>query len=251
MQNYYETNHDPNIVYDEQVDAVSRYVAGVFGWMFFGLLITAMATIGIIIGMFASPAFADLVLGLLSSPVIFIVLIGQMALVGFLSARAVKMQTTTAVGMYLLYAATNGLTVGLISVLILQWNMALLGTAFGITAASFGIMAAYGYVTKKDLTSMGSLLFMGLIGIILASVVNWFLGNAMLDFIICVVGLFIFLGLVAYDTQKIKGFYRHAQSQGTDGARVAGNLAIVGALMLYLDFINIFLFVVRLLGRRR
>jgi FtsH-binding integral membrane protein len=142
---------------------------------------------------------------------------------------------------------------------------AALGTAFGITALVFGIMAVYGLGTKSDLTKVGSLLKMGLIGVLIMSVVNLFLGSPMLDYVVCIVGLFVFLGLVAYDTRKIKAYYAQIalSGGGTNGTLYANaglsqqalgsNLAIVGALMLYLDFVNIFLFILRLLtgGSRR
>ena len=253
---------DPRLA---QVDeaAVNGYVVKVFGWMFFGLLVTTIATIAIVIGM-SDPAFAQLIASLISSPAIFVVFIAQIGLVWVISARVMSMNPGTAKLLYVIYASLNGLTVGLIAILFSMQigGMHVLGTAFGLTAASFGAMALYGYFTGKDLTSFSSLLRMALIGLILIMVVNIFLGSDTMSFAISIVGLFIFLGLVAADTNKIKNHFARVALGSTDESRaamginidqqaLASNLAIVGALMLYLDFINIFLFILRLLGGRR
>jgi len=247
-----------------QVDetAVNAYVLKVFGWMFFGLLITTLSTMGIIIGINSSPAFVEFINTAFNF--VLIIFIAQVILVSVISARVTKMNPFTAKFLYVLYAASNGLTVGLVSVLFAAeiGGMGIIGAAFGITTVSFGVMALYGYFTGKDLTRFSSLLRMALFGLILVMVVNWFLGSDMMGYIISVVGLFIFLGLVAADTNKIKNHFAQValgssdetnQAMGVrvDQAALASNLAIVGALMLYLDFINIFMFVLRLLGRRR
>ncbi|MDR1663727.1 MAG: Bax inhibitor-1/YccA family protein [Clostridiales bacterium] len=254
--NYY----DNNVVYTQGADesAVNGFMAKVFGWMFVGLLVTCLTTFFIVVGIQSSPAFARMIAGLYNA--VFIVFIAEFAIVMFISARIAKMRPATAILLYLLYSMINGLTVGLVA-LFYAGNGETLGLAFGITALSFGIMAVYGLVTKSDISRIGSLLMMGLFGVIIVSVVNIFLGNSMLDFIICVVGLFIFLGLTAYDTNKIKNFYAHAALGGgnADGGYAVeeaqigleSNLAIYGALILYLDFINIFLRILRLLGRGR
>ena len=253
-------NHD-NVVDMSYVEEheVNAYVAKVFGWMFLGLVITALTTGAIIYGMHVSYAFMDFVFAAMQ--MFFVIFIVQILLVGVLSRRVFTMHPSTAKALYVLYAMTNGLTVGMI-VMIYAWYIvgpATVAMAFGITALSFGVMAIYGYVTKSDLTSFGNLFRMALFGIIIASIANWFMGNAMLDFLICIVGLLIFLGLVAYDTQKIKYHFAQVAVRGynADGTvneeqqALASNLAIVGALMLYLDFINMFMFILRLLGRRR
>ena len=245
--------------------AVNAYVVKVFGWMFFGLLVTTLATVAIVTGMGASAAFNQIVFTLLSSPGIFIVFIAQIGLVWMISARVMTMNPGTAKLLYVIYASLNGLTVGLIAIIIsiqAGGSLHMLGTAFGLTAASFGAMALYGYFTGRDLTSFSSLLRMALIGLILVMVVNMFLGSDTMTFAISIVGLFIFLGLVAADTNKIKNHFAHVALGSTNESRaamgtnldqqsLASNLAIVGALMLYLDFINIFLFILRILGSRR
>ena len=257
-------NEYPNAVDINRLDqyAVNAYVARVFGWMFIGLLVTAITTVGIIYGINVNDAFANFILGM--QQVVFLVFIVEFAIVIAISARVTKMNPFTAKLMYLLYAVLNGFTFGLFAVLYAYHTgggLHTLGLAFGLTAVCFGIMAVYGLVTKADLTRFGNLLFMGLIGIIIASVANIFMGSGMLDFLICVIGLFIFLGITAHRTHMIKHHFAYvalSAEAGYDGqdeysynmqqSALASNLAIVGALMLYLAFINIFMFVLRLLG---
>ncbi|MFQ5972754.1 MAG: Bax inhibitor-1/YccA family protein, partial [Alphaproteobacteria bacterium] len=141
------------------------------------------------------------------------------------------------------FAAAMGLS---LSFIFLAYTTASITKVFFITAGTFGAMSVYGYSTKRDLSGFGSFLFMGLIGIIIAMVVNFFLASAALDFAISVIGVLIFVGLTAYDTQKIKEMYLEA-----DHAEVAGKKAIMGALSLYLDFINLFLMLLRLFGSSR
>jgi len=256
-------NNYPNVVDVNQLDqyAVNAYVARVFGWMFLGLMVTAITTMGIIYGINVNEAFADFIIGM--QQIVFLVFIIEFALVIAISARVAKMNPSTAKLLYLLYAILNGFTFGLFAVLYAYHSgggIHTLGLAFGLTAVCFGIMAVYGLVTKADLTRFGNLLFMGLIGIIIASVANIFMGNSMLDFLICVIGLLVFLGITAHRTHMIKHHFAYvalsADAQaGQDEygynikqSALASNLAIVGALMLYLAFINIFMFVLRLLG---
>jgi len=249
-----------NHVYDiNQCDqgAINSYVAKVFGWMFFGLLLTAITTFGIIYGINVNETFAEFIIRMQS--IVFLVFIVEFAIVVAISRRVERMNPTTAKVMYMIYAILNGFTFGLFAVLYsyhTDGGLHTLGMAFAITAVSFGIMAIYGLVTKADLTKFGNLLWMGLIGIIIASVVNIFMRNPMMDFLICVIGLFIFLGITAHRTHMIKNHFAQV-ALGTEyedehgyirQSAVASNLAIVGALMLYLAFINIFMFVMRLLG---
>ena len=242
MQDYY---NNPQVVLEGSSDGVNRYIAKVFAWMFLGLILTAMSTFAIVVGIGVSPAFAQAIQNL--SQVILIVFLVQILLVGYLSVRLEKMNTSTAVALYLIYAIVNGFTIGLFA--FLQAGSGIV-TAFAITAVSFGVMAIYGLKTKQDLTKAGNLLRMGLIGIIILSIVNLFLGSGPLDFLICIAGLFIFLGLTAYHTSQIKNYYYHTSATGD--VRLANNLAIIGALMLYLSFINLFMFIIRLMtgGRR-
>ncbi|MCL2399364.1 MAG: Bax inhibitor-1/YccA family protein [Defluviitaleaceae bacterium] len=236
-------NHQVAIEVDN--DGVNRYVAKVFGWMFLGLILTALSTFFIVVGIQFSTAFAQMIASL--SQLIFVVFIAQVLLVGYISVRVEKMNPSTAVILFLLYAITNGFTVGLFALL---YAGSVIVTAFAITAVSFGVMAVYGLKTNQDLTKMGNLLRMGLIGLIILSVVNIFMGNSALDFLICLAGLVIFLGLTAHDTKKIKSHYAQVSLSGD--VRLANNLAIIGALSLYLNFINLFMFILRLMtgGRR-
>jgi len=242
-------------------DAVSGYIARVFGWMFIGLLVTALTTVGIVIGIENSFAFAGAIDMLFN--MFLVVAIAQVALVWIISGRVTKMNPGTCKFLFILYAAMNGLTFGFVALVfayqVFDYPMQTIGMTFGITSVSFGIMAVYGLVTKKDLTRFGNLLFMGLIGLIIASVANMFIGGSALDLAVIVFGLFLFMGLTAYHTHNIK--HNFAQIALSDngaeaiGARVdqealASNLAIVGALSLYLAFINMFMFILRLLARR-
>ena len=161
----------------------------------------------------------------------------------FLSFRIQKMSVAAAQATFWVYAALVGVSLASIFLVYSQQSIT---QVFFITAATFGAMSLYGYTTKRDLTGMGSFLFMGLIGIIIASVVNIFLASSALGFAISVIGVLIFTGLTAYDTQKIKEMY----SVNDDGT-VAGRKAIMGALSLYLDFINLFLMLLRLFGQSR
>ena len=249
-QSYYDVN---------QVDqyAINAYIARVFGWMFFGLLLTAVTTFGILYGINISYAFASFIVGM--QQIVLVVFIAQFALVVALSNRVTKMNPSTAKLLYILYAMLNGFTFGLFAVLYSYHSgggIYTLGIAFGLTAVCFGIMATYGLITKADLTRIGNLLFMGLIGLIIISIVNIFIGSGMMDFLICVGGLFLFLGITAHRTHMIKHYFAQVavNSQTTDEygyttqSALASNLAIVGALMLYLAFINMFMFILRLLG---
>ena len=259
--------HGYGVEYSDTIDvnqldqqAVNAYIVKVFGWMFFGLLVTALTTFGIIYGINVNDAFADFVIGM--QQVVFVVFIAEFALVIAISARVTKMNPSTAKLLYLIYAVLNGFTFGLFAVLYAyhtDGGIHTLGLAFGLTAVCFGVMAVYGLVTKADLTRFGNLLFMGLIGLIIMSVVNIFVGSGGMDFLICVVGLFLFLGITANRTHMIKHHFAQVALAGGDGneedeygysrqSALASNLAIVGALMLYLAFLNIFMFILRLMG---
>lgn len=214
---------------------VARYIVKVYGWMFLALCLTTVTAFVVS----TTPEILQLVF---SSPFIFIGLfLAQLFLVGFLSFRIQKMSSTTATMIFLGYSVLTGVT---FSTILLAYTSATLVTTFGVTAGTFGVMSAVGYFTKKDLTSFGRLMFMGLIGIIIASIVNMFLSSPMLYWIISYVGVAVFVGLIAYDTQKIKQYAYLADAED----RKKG--AIMGALALYLDFVNLFLMLLRLFGRR-
>ena len=219
------------------------YIAKVMGWMCVGLLTTVVAAMAAL----RVPAVWMLVFG--SEFGFFGIIILQLVMVIALSAGIGRMTPAVATLMFMFYAALTGLTM---SVFVMVYELQSLILAFGVTTFVFLTMAVYGFATKRDLTSIGRLCFFGLIGIIVAGVVNMFLGNTMLDFAITVIGVVVFIGLIAYDTQNIKGIYQRATVSGYDEySDDLRKLAIIGALKLYLDFINLFIMLLRLLGRRR
>jgi FtsH-binding integral membrane protein len=170
-------------------------------------------------------------------------MIVSIGMVFFLSMRINKIQAGTAQALFWAYAALNGVW---LSSIFMAYTGESIVRVFFISAASFAGLSLYGYTTKRDLSAFGSFLMMGLIGILIASIVNIFLGSSMLSFVISVIGVLVFAGLTAYDTQKIKDMYNDA-----DGAAVASKKAVMGALNLYLDFINLFLMLLRFFGERR
>ena len=223
----------------EQVQTIqAAFMSKVYTWMSGGLAITGL------IAMWVSSQ-PDLMYSIVTNQILFFgLIIGEIFLVGYLIARINKMSAQTAGIIFTGYAALNGLT---LSVVFLAYTSASIASTFFVTAGTFAIMSIYGYYTKKDLTSWGNLLFMALIGIIIASVVNFFMQSEMMYWLITYAGVFIFVGLTAYDTQKIK-----RMSTTTEiGSEEESKGAIVGALMLYLDFINLFLLLLRILGDRK
>lgn len=206
----------------------------VYAWMGAGLAITAiMALITL-----SSPAVLEAVFG--NRLVFYGLMIGELALVFTLAGAINKLSAATATLIFVAYSALNGVT---LSVVALAYTASSITSTFVITGGMFGAMSIYGYVTKKDLTSWGSFLFMGLIGIVIASVVNIFVGSSAVSWVISGIGVIVFTGLTAYDTWKIK----ELAAQGIEGRKPA----ILGALTLYLDFINLFLMLLRLGGDRR
>jgi len=177
----------------------------------------------------------------LSGEWFFILIIIELGLVFWLSSQIMKVSPQTAIVGFLVYSGINGLTM---SFIFLVYTQASIASTFFITAGTFAAVSFYGWTTKTDLTSMGSFLFMGLIGVIIASVVNFFFRSPMLYWLITYAGLAVFIGLTAYDTQKLKQIHRSAQGSSQQ-------LAVLGALKLYLDFINMFLLFLRIFGRRR
>jgi uncharacterized protein len=204
-----------------------------FAWMFGGLLVTA----GTAIYAASSDTFHQALAG---NPILFYgLMIGELGLVFIISATVTSLAPPIAVTLYLLYAFLNGLT---LSSIFWVYKLPSIGTAFISAALVFGIMACYGYVTKKDLSSIGSIAMMALIGLIVASVLNFFLHSTALYYLLSYAAIVIFTALTAYDTQKLKNM------SSTMGG---GNLGIYGALALYLDFINIFLSLLRIFGQQR
>jgi FtsH-binding integral membrane protein len=178
-----------------------------------------------------------------SMPAQIVLLLGTLGLVFFVSFRIDRLQVGTALTLFMLYAGLLGLA---LSSIFLTYTGVSITRVFFISAASFGALSLWGYTTQRDLTGMGSFLMMGVIGIMLAMLVNIFLKSTQLDFIISCIGVLCFAGLTAYDTQKVKELY-DVHEDGT----VTGRKAVMGALSLYLDFINLFLFLLRLVGDRR
>lgn len=211
----------------------------VYLWMTVGLTLTALTAW--IVGHTEA-----LVATLFSSPVIPIVLfVGELGLVIALSAAIHKMSAQTATLLFLLFSLLNGLT---LATIFLVYTTASIANAFLSTAGMFGAMTVYGTVTKRDLTSLGSFLFMGLIGLVIASLINLFLANPMMDLIISCVGVLVFTLFTAYDTQKLREFGAEAP---LDDSQAVQRGAILGALTLYLDFINLFISLLRLFGGNR
>jgi uncharacterized protein len=241
------------------IDAGLRtYMLRVYNYMFAGLALTGVTAYGTYLAAVTTDPTAaaarlpngimltSIGVALFRGPLMWVLLLGSLGLVMFLSFRISKMSLGAARASFLIYAGLIGITFGSLFVVYTQASIA---EVFFITAATFGAMSLWGYTTKTDLTGFGHFLFMGLIGIIIASVVSFFLSPAsqfMLQWIISVAGVLIFTGLTAYDTQSIKESY-----VGGDDGTVMGRKAIFGALRLYLDFINLFLMLLRLLGNRR
>ena len=215
---------------------VTAFLSKVYGWMFLGLLITS----GTAVVVASSPLLIKTLI--LNRILFWILLFGQLGVVFYLSARVEKMAPATAAGLFILYSAMVGVTT---SVILLVYTGASIVSTFVVTAGMFGALAVFGTVTKRSLAGVGQFMFMGLIGLILASVVGIFWQNDMLQFVITVVGVLVFTGLTAWDAQRLK----HMAVALPDGR--VGAFAVVGALSLYLDFINLFFFLLRLMGGRR
>lgn len=212
------------------------FIRSAYGWMFLGLMLTAITAFWVI----GSPAMQQIVYNRGTMLVLFLVELGAVA---FLSLRIQKMSPAVAVSVFLGYSILNGVTLSSIAFI---YTASSITQAFVVAAGMFGAMSLYGLVTKKDLTSWGSFLFMGLIGIILTQVINMFVHSSALEGTISIIGVFLFVGLTAYDTQKLKAY-------ATVTGPMATNFAVIGALSLYLDFVNLFLMLLRLFGggRRR
>lgn len=215
---------------------IATFLRGVYWWMFGGLAVTAVVALAVA----SSPAAVSTLVG--NKVLFFGLIIAQLGLVVYLSARVARLAPATAGTLFLAYSALTGVTFSLI---LLAYTGASVANAFFITAGMFGALAVYGSVTKRDLTGMGRFMFMGLVGLVIASVVGIFWQNDAMQFVMGVVGVLVFSGLIAYDTQRLR-----AMALEVSGEQV-GSYAIVGALSLYLDFINLFISLLRLFGDRR
>lgn len=223
----------------EQIQAEqASFISKVYGWMTAALIITGLVAVWCA----SNPAAIEFIFG---SKLVFWGLIGvEFICVASLVAVIGRISSTTATLIFIGYSALNGLT---LSGIFLIYTSESIANTFFITATTFGLMSAYGYFTKRDLTTIGNLAFMALLGLIIASVVNMFLESEMLYWITTYAGILIFVALIAYDTQKIKNL----NVIGNEGTEEDKKEAIMGALTLYLDFINLFLYLLRIFGRRK
>lgn len=217
-------------------ERVSAFLRAVYGWMAVGLGVTAVMAFFVA----SSPALINALVA--NRIVFFALMIGELGLVFYLSARVEKLAPSTASGLFLLYSALNGIT---LSVILLAYTGESIATTFVVTAGMFGGVALFGSVTKRSLAGVGQFMMMGLIGLILASIVGIFWHNDALQFLISVVGVIVFTGLTAWDAQRLK------QMGASIPEGQGGAYAVVGALSLYLNFINLFLMLLRFTGSRR
>jgi len=223
---------------DEAVidEGLRAYMLRVYNYMAMGLGLTGVVAFAVS----SSPALMQAIFG---SGLMWVAILAPLAMVFFLSFRIHAMKPATAQAVFWLYAAANGVA---FSILFIAYTQTSIARVFFITAGTFAALSLYGYTTKRDLSGWGSFLFMGLIGIIIASIVNMFMASSALHFAISVIGVLVFTGLTAYDTQQIKEMYYEGDEAGT-----ATKKAVMGALRLYLDFINLFLMLLRLFGSRQ
>jgi uncharacterized protein len=222
--------------YPAAADRVNAFLRGVYGWMSAGLSITAVTAWMVA----ATPAIVYAIAG--NRLLFWGIIIAQLGIVFGLSARVQHLAPATAAMLFIVYSVLTGLTM---SVILLAYTGESVATTFMVTAGMFGALAFYGTVTRRDLSGMGSFLFMGLIGVVLASIVGLFWQNDTLQFLISFIGVIVFTGLTVYDAQRLK-----AMALATPAGQV-GSYQVVGALTLYLDFINLFLFLLRFTGSRR
>ena len=222
-----------NITYSDQAAAQQGFMTQVFGWMAGGLAVS-----GLVANYIASSV------GMLSGGMMMFAFIAQIGVVIGLSSRIHKMSARMATGLFIGYSALTGVT---LSVLLLIYTAESVASTFMITAGTFGVMAVWGATTKRDLTGLGSFLFMGLIGIVIASVVNMFVRSSQMHMMISYVGVLVFTGLTAYDIQQIKRINEAGFASAEDEVKAS----VIGALRLYLDFINLFIMLMSILGNRR
>ena len=229
---------NPNQITLSQAEETQRYMVKVYGWMSLALIVTGFVAMYTA----ASESLVELIFG--NRITFYVLIILQLVAVGMLAGLINRISSLLATIIFIGYSALNGLT---LSVIFLVFTAASIASTFFITAGTFGVMSIYGYTTKSDLSKWGNLLFMGLIGLIIASIANFFMESTMLYWVTTYVGVLIFVGLTAYDTQKIK----NANVIGNEGTEEDNKEAIMGALTLYLDFINLFLYLLRIFGRKK
>ena len=230
-------------------EGLRAYMLKVYNYMATGVLLTGIiALLSFKISVVTDSAgtitgFTSFGNALFFSGLKWIVMLAPLGIVFYMSFGINKMSSAKAQTVFWIFASLMGLS---LSWILLVYTGVSVARVFFITSATFGAMSIYGYTTKRDLTKLGSFLFMGLIGIIIASLVNIFLKSSMMYFVISILGVLIFVGLTAYDTQKIKNMY-----VASDSGEIIGKKAVMGALTLYLDFINLFIMLLRLFGQRR
>jgi hypothetical protein len=229
---------NPNQMTFSQAEETQRYMVKVYGWMSLALVVTGFVALYTA----SSQALVDMIFG--NRITFYALIILEIVVVGALAGWISRMSAQLAIIIFLGYSALNGLT---LAVIFLVYTTGSIASTFFVTAGTFGVMSIYGYTTKSDLSKWGNLLFMGLIGLVIASIVNLFMKSTMLYWITTYVGVVIFVGLTAYDTQKIK----NANIIGNEGTEEDSKEAIMGALTLYLDFINLFLYLLRIFGRKK
>ena len=223
--------------YNTLTRSVASFMYKVYAWMCVGLAITAVTAYWV----YSTPELFKVIIT--NRIVLWGLLLGQLGLVFFISAAFQKLNYITNVLLFSLYSGLLGLT---LSVIFAVYQIGSIYQIFGITVAMFGFMALYGYYTKTDLTSFGQIMFMGLIGIIIAGIVNMFLQNSMMNYVISFIGILVFTGLTAYDVQRIKVFGSELLNKGEEERKIA----LMCALTLYLDFINLFLNLLNFLGKK-
>ncbi len=219
---------------------VNEFVRSVYNWMGIGLALTGLVAFYVS----NSPTLLKIIFG--NSIILILLIIAELGLVFAISGMVNRMSAGTATSLFVIYSALNGVV---LSSIFLIYTRTSIASTFFICAGTFVACSIFGWTTKKDLTSFGGFLFMGLIGIIIASVVNMFIRSSAMNLIISYIGVFVFVGLTAYDTQRLKNMAL-TQPAGLD-AGVIRKAAILGALSLYLDFINLFLFLLRIFGQSR
>lgn len=237
MSYYDSDNILQSPAYREELAIQRTFMARVYGWMTIGLLATALTSLVV--------AFSpDMIHAIFGTGLFWVLIIAELGIAVFFTRALRSLPTAVAASMFIIYSVLTGAT---ISIVLLLYTASSVGATFFITAGMFGGMSLFGYVTKRDLSGLGSFLMMGVWGIFLALLVNLFLRSSGLDWIISLIGVAVFTGLSATDTQKIKQSY----ANGGGDAVIAQKTALFGAFMLYLDFVNLFLFLLRFMGNRR
>jgi len=226
------------VIPEELKASQAKFISKVYGWMSLALLVTGL------VAYFVSQIPGIISVIATNQLLFFILIAAEFGLVIWLSARITKMNVSTAISAFMAYSILNGITLSLIFLIYTASSIAL---TFFVTAGTFAVMSVYGYFTKTDLTRIGKIFIMLLVGIVIASIVNMFMRSPAMYWLITYLGVAVFVGLIAYDTQKIKNYFLEIEGNN----RLISRIAIIGALTLYLDFINLFLFLLRLFGGAR